>query len=73
MDFLPVKIRFLPVKNPILFLPLLDFLLVKIDMSATDDRLTPALKEAGVSSLFECCFKLLTYTYTLGGSTILLI
>jgi len=65
--------NFLPVKNLINFLPLLDFIPVKIDMSATDDRLTPAFKEAGVSSFFECCFKLLTYTYTLGGSTILLI
>jgi len=37
---------FLPVKNVMYFLPLLDFLPVKIDMSATDDRLTPAFKEA---------------------------
>jgi len=51
---------FLPVKTAIYFLPLLDFLPVKIDLSATDDILTPALKKAGVSSLFECCFKLLT-------------
>jgi len=50
MDFLPVKNRIFYRKNSDLFLPLLDFLPVKIDMSATEDRLTPAFKEAGVSS-----------------------
>jgi len=30
----------------------MDFLPVKIDISATDDRLTQAFKDAGVSSLF---------------------
>jgi len=35
---------FLPLKNPNYFSPLLDYLPVQIDMSATDDRLTPAFK-----------------------------
>jgi hypothetical protein len=52
MDFLLVKNPVFTGKKSDLFLPLLDFLAVKIDLSATDDRLTPAFKEA-LNILFE--------------------